>query len=1028
MSAHSAVFGGKRIKFRLLNCSLFIAVGFFSLPGNAPAEDIVLQGDLEPGLYVTEDNIVTQNACTVKSGTEVVCVAGTRITLNPGFSVELGGRFEAKVGGFSDSDGDGLPDWWEDYYFGNWSHDCSAGALGDPDGDGLNNCDEYESDANPTMSDSDSDGASDYLEYVFSTDPNDGGDVPPPGNAYEDIDHGLLQDEQQGGGGLLSDSVRLINGNVIERRTDMQFPSPHRHGFHFEAFYNSRSNNVGALGYGWTHTYSARLNPSYGLGNATFLKIVDQTGRASYFLHKGDGIYTGVLGEFSHVEFASGNYTWYRLDGMKYVFDFAGSLISIQDPAGNTIQLSYDTNGRLQTVTDNSSSRSLTFSYNASGLIDHIVGPTSDAVTDGKWVEKYVYSGQDLTEVVFKYDSGVTYVGTRYTYDENHNLIGKENALGGQVNAWEYDALDRATSGGIEGREVEIEYASGTSAYVKDAYDTVRVYELAELDGRKRVVSISSTSGPALPYPYSHSNATGWEYDGLLRLKAVYFENGGMISYEDYDDRANPHTVKIKVSPEVTREIQFTYHPDMNAPLTRTEPSVLGAGNKVTTWDYDNDYDSIPNENPTELVGRVVEQGFTKDESNNTIPYEYVTTLTYNAKGQVLSINGPLDGSDDSTIFSYESITGDLQSIERPQVGDTVFLTQFTDYDPAGEVGRVTLEDGRYRDFRYDRRGRITEIFYFTSSGVSIGTETISYNDDGKMTGRTDLDGVVTAYEYHPNGRLSRLYDHDGNYIEYLYDAYGNKTEENYYDNGSPPELKRSKAYIYEAAGHNMPGKLFKVVNPEDLTDTRYTYDTEGNVASVTDPRGNTTSYFYNLVNQLVRVEEPAPGSSSPITMYQYDLHGNLVSVTDAGNVTTTYQYDDLGRLVQTVSQDAGTLLYVYDKGSRVVKKIDSKGIEVTYGYDLHNRLRTASFPEYGLQPAYSINYTYDSGTYAKGKLTGMTDAAGNTTYGYDDHGRLTTKTHTVNGHSVVSRILCKFLYDQILKEWQIVTHLSDRV
>ena len=94
--------------------------------------------------------------------------------------------------------------------------------------------------------------------------------------------------------------------------------------------------------------------------------------------------------------------------------------------------------------------------------------------------------------------------------------------------------------------------------------------------------------------------------------------------------------------------------------MTRSETSVLGAGNKLTIWDYDDDYDSTPNENPTKLISRIVEQGFTKDATGATVSYEYVTTLTYNSKGQLLSIDGPLAGSADTTSFAYEATTGNI--------------------------------------------------------------------------------------------------------------------------------------------------------------------------------------------------------------------------------------------------------------------------------------------------------------------------------------------------------------------------------
>jgi hypothetical protein len=63
----------------------------------------------------------------------------------------------------TDSDGDGLPDWWEMLYCLN-PNDATGdnGAWGDPDHDGLNNRGEYLAGTNPRMWDTDGDGISDY--------------------------------------------------------------------------------------------------------------------------------------------------------------------------------------------------------------------------------------------------------------------------------------------------------------------------------------------------------------------------------------------------------------------------------------------------------------------------------------------------------------------------------------------------------------------------------------------------------------------------------------------------------------------------------------------------------------------------------------------------------------------------------------------------------------------------------------------------------------------------------------------------
>jgi len=69
----------------------------------------------------------------------------------------------------NDSDGDGMPDWWEVQYFGNLDRD----GTGDWDGDGLIDLAEFEYGTNPTNPDSDGDGFTDGDEVGAGTDPND---------------------------------------------------------------------------------------------------------------------------------------------------------------------------------------------------------------------------------------------------------------------------------------------------------------------------------------------------------------------------------------------------------------------------------------------------------------------------------------------------------------------------------------------------------------------------------------------------------------------------------------------------------------------------------------------------------------------------------------------------------------------------------------------------------------------------------------------------------------------------------------
>ena len=66
-----------------------------------------------------------------------------------------------------DTDNDGLPDWWEQDFFGN----LNQNATGDLDSDGLTNLEEYILGTNPNDSDSDNDGASDGVEVDNGNNP-----------------------------------------------------------------------------------------------------------------------------------------------------------------------------------------------------------------------------------------------------------------------------------------------------------------------------------------------------------------------------------------------------------------------------------------------------------------------------------------------------------------------------------------------------------------------------------------------------------------------------------------------------------------------------------------------------------------------------------------------------------------------------------------------------------------------------------------------------------------------------------------
>lgn len=788
----------------------------------------------------------------------------------------------------------------------------------------------------------------------------------------DDINHGVNQDEQQGGGGLVGGTLRILNGNVLVSRSDLLFPSPHSLGLSLKAWYNSRSERQGLLGYGWSGSYDVSLDPGVEIQGVPFVRIIDETGKAHYFLKQAAGGYTGFFGECSMLDAGGEGLAWRRLDGIRYVFSEEGKLQYVEDGSGNRLGLEYNSEGLLVSVMDLTDGRDLDFQYDALGNVIAVLGPVTTAVPDGVWV-RYEYDG-DRRLLSVSYADGS---GFRYKYDDAgdiHNLIEIRDLADHLLKTWAYDGTDRATdSAGTDGKGVHLLYVSEDQVDVTDAYGAVRSYFLERIHGQEKV---GRMTGPAVA-PYAGAGVVRWGYDDHLRLVQVEYAGGVVNQYLDYDDRGNPGTIRLAAGTPEERVLSLAYHPWTNRLASRSERSVLGDGEKTTIWDFDADDNDIPNENPTNRVYRVIERGYTLDESAVIVPYEYVTKFTYNAKGQVTSIDGPEPGSEDGIHLTYNESTCDLTGVERPLVGATVF----SEYDAAGNLLNVTDVNTQTDTFTYDGRGRLTATTHAADgSGVRI-----TYDLAGKPETVKDPDGLVKSFSYDDvTGRLIRVSDASDNFIACAYDDQGNVTEVSLHDPLGVETFWKGFDYRHPS----LPGKLYRELLPDD-TYRQYEYDPRGNLVSVKEPSGQVTEYTYDSMNRVIRVVRPLDA----ITSFGYDSQDHLVSVTDGEGHETTFQYDDMGRMVWKDSPDTGVLRCVYDEVGHLISRTDANGITVSYSYDLLDRIRGASFPE----QAENILYDYDEGANGKGRLTGITDPSGTTGFQYDSRGRLVTKITTVN-------------------------------
>jgi YD repeat-containing protein len=152
---------------------------------------------------------------------------------------------------------------------------------------------------------------------------------------------------------------------------------------------------------------------------------------------------------------------------------------------------------------------------------------------------------------------------------------------------------------------------------------------------------------------------------------------------------------------------------------------------------------------------------------------------------------------------------------------------------------------------------------------------------------------------------------------------------------------------------------------------TRFTYDSSGQLLTITDPLNNQTTMTYYPTGLLHTITDQQQNTTS----YEYDARGNRTRVTDAAQNQTQFQYDSMNRLTIVTYPDQSTAQFGYDHRGRRTSVTDQNQKTTTYAYDDADRLISvtdAQTPNPGV-----TRYTYDT----ENDVTDIYDAANNHTH-----------------------------------------------
>ncbi len=734
---------------------------------------------------------------------------------------------------------------------------------------------------------------------------------------------------------------------------------------------------------------------------------------------------------------AGGGATWTR-DGQgritairsggttKYVYDAAGNLASVTDPAGRTTTYTYDRHHRMLAANGPGGTPLRTMNYDAQGRLVSI----TDA--DGNTTEISSDAGartQTITDPTGK-------LTTVLTMDVLGGVLKKVEVSGGESRTWSYtyDADGRQSSETDPlGRVTKTTYnAAGDVLSRTDPAGRTSTFTYGQ---HGEVLSNVDAAGRTTKYGYDSSlhltsvtdaagKAETYTYDASGRMTAVTDRRGGTTKYAyDGGGRVTSRTDALG------RATRYTY--DESGQLAT---STDGAGAE-TRYERDAAGQLLSSTDPTGGV-----TSYSYDPLGRTMSRTDATggktAYTYTAGGKLATTTDPVGGR---TSYEYDPAGRLLAETRSDGARETYIYDAFGrlvketdaaghstahDYDAVGQLAATVYPNGGRTSYTYDLLGRVTG-----TTDVAGGTTKHTYDTSGLLVSRTDAVGRVTRFEYDVLGRRTSVVDPAGGVTRSEYDAKGSVVAtvdatgaRTTYEHDASGQLVRTKdatgratSFAYDAAGrtttttdasggatvtsYDAAGRPLSLTMPSGAK-TTYRYDAAGRLVETVDPLGHRSTKGYDDAGRLVsetdalgrtvRFALDAAGRTTAITdalggsvRLGHDRVGNLVSVTDPVGVQTSYEYDASGNRIAEVDGLGNRQTWVYDEAGRVTQARNARGQVTTSSYDAAGQLVKRTTPEGDVAQSFD----------AVGRRTKLIDRSGTTTFGYDAVSRLTSMT-----------------------------------
>jgi len=851
--------------------------------------------------------------------------------------------------------------------------------------------------------------------------------------------------------------ILFQSGRETFKRTDMLvndvFPIRVMRTYSSDTVYDSR------LGYGWAFSFDKRL-----------FEYPDQ----SVVIRHG-------CGNINRYIFSAGSYqpdTSVGSQNYNLLKNTDGSF-TVKYPSGKKEE--YDSQGRL-TASFDVQGNSLEYSYNSQGKMP-LWGSSPNALDPGQsFIVSYM---SQLVKVQVRHASGGAGSFVDLAYDANTGRLSSITANDGRVVTYQHDVTaDGKTRGNLTGVQGLDNKVSIYKYEDKDATEVIQDYHnithiqeglnalpaliTYNAEDRAYIESIGNSKWTFdfTNYPMNttvtetvtddqgsnvQSAVNYFEFDvvGFIEFKRDALGNETRYTLDNFGNRTKELIYQgSEVAGTLVKTVDRTFNVNSN-PLT--EVTTLTSGEVITsTWTYDGrqkaSETTVSSLTPAKIFK--TEWLYNKDSNGNAITVQeekrynddgsfLSTKYSYNANGDVLTTTLP-DGhvivNEYGAAYggryitkTYRRVGGtavtDLQQTyayddkgNRTTLTDALNRNTITVYDDLNRRTKVTNQLGHVTRYSYDDRGNLINITRDRSVAEDqLDITKLSYDGENRLIQieRSDAAGalvIIKKNTYDSAGQLFSSTNSINQKSTFSYDLrhrlngvtnYKNESISYTLDvlnNRTREEVKDSSNVIVRSSDATYDGlnRQLTQIGASSGQTQTYTYDALGNRITSTDALTRPTQFSYDALNRLTQVQD----ADSKNTQYGYYDRGWLKTVTDPLGLITTYNYNELGQLTSLLSPDTGSTTYTYDLVGNKKSKKDARNITASYVYDDLNRLKSITYPD----TTKNVAFSYDAGTFGLGRLTGMSDESGSTQYEYNHWGDLIKESRVINGQSFTTQ------------------------